>query len=560
MKSINEFSEQNRYNEFLYTYLDNELFASGGELKELLVKKFNISEDYARQVISRAAKAKTLKSSKPYTFGKSQFIYFSNEEILDANKIKRISKKSRPPLYRLLSVLEQRGGIISFYEAMKITASPGNGSSTKVTTLEDMLKVLKKLNIVYEKNDVSGIRFIIECSVPGEHFGELVEQAIISRAYGQMITDASLIPDILRWLNRCNLINSEKIPVYRNKKTPGIGAVHNQLYWDAFSYTKSTGINPILASKVDSIEKQTLVVLDVVLSENHSVEHLDGFYGRVQINLNSVSTGSRKVLPIVIYRNCESEALNKIRKLGFVAFEIGAIFGSRIYEIIQQFREINELMAFNESGIDRTVKEVLKLIRQAGQDDALKDLKGTLFECLMYPVLKSLYPDARMERGRTLSEKIEGQPKEEYEYDFIIHSSFPPETVIVELKGYMSNATISLGEKDKKSSLKWFFERTLPFGKKMFKNEASEGRTVKGIYLTSAKFWNDGKDYIAQQDRGKYKSVKASTGYSRDELIPYLTSLGFKKEVTIIEKFYTIEEEKNDVKIVKINILDDLPG
>lgn len=559
MKPINESSEQNRFKDFLYDHLDKALFASGSELKELLVKKFSISEDYARQIVSRAAKSKVLKSSKPYTFGKGQFIYFSNEEFIDATKIRYVCHKSRPPLYRLLTVLNQRGGIISFYEAMKITASPGNASSTKVSTLEDMLKVLKKLNIVYEKES-AGTRFIIEYATPGEPFGEIIEGGMISRAYGQMITDAGLIPDILRWLNRCNLINTDKIPVYRNKKTPGIGAVHNQLWWDAFSYTKSTGFNPILAAKADTTEKQTLVVLDVVLSDTYSKEQLDGFYGRVQINLNAVSTGVRKVLPIIIYNNCEPEALNRINKLGFIAFEIGAIFGSKIYEIIRQLQEVNELLAFDESGIDRTVKDILKTIRQAGQDDALKDLKGTLFECLMYPVLKSLYPDARMERGRTLTEKIEEQQKEEYEYDFIIHSSFPPETVFVELKGYMSNATISLGDRDKKSSLKWFFERTLPFGKKILKKDAGEGRTIKGIYLTSAKFWNDGKEYIGQQNLGKYKSVKAETGYERNDLIAFLNSLGFKKEVSIIEKFYTSEEDKIEKtkKITRRNIADDV--
>jgi hypothetical protein len=560
MKEAKLGTEQNRFDEFLYKHLAKELFASGSELKALLVKRFDLSNDYARQIVSRAAKNKVLKSSSPYTFGKNQFIYFSNEETIDAAKIRRVCYKSRPPLYRLITVLEQRGGILSFYEAMKITASPCNGSSTKVATLEDILKVLKKLNIAYEKKDHAGGRYIILFPYPGEPYGEMIEQGMINNAYAHMVTDASLIPDILRWLNRCNLISTEKAPIYRNKKSPSIGAIHNQLWWDAFSYTKSTGINPILGAKAEGVDKQTLVVLDVVLSETYTVTNLDGFYSRVQINLNSTTTGVRKVMPIIIYRTCDEEAQNKINKLGFIAFEIGAIFGNKIYEVLQQFQEINELIAFGSNGIDRTVKDILKTIRQAGQDDALKDLKGTLFECLMYPVLKSMYPDARIERGRVLTERLDDNPKVEYEYDFIIHSQFPPETVFVELKGYMSNATISLGDPDKKGSLKWFFERTLPFGKKILRKESEEGRSVKGVYLTTAKFWEDGRKYVEQQNLGRYKSLKANTGYERSSLIEFLGNMGFKKELAIIKKFYTAEEDLETKKkpIKKRKIMDDL--
>src|SRR5690606_39563254 len=47
----------------------------------------------------------------------------------------------------------------------------------------------------------------------------------------------------------------------------------------------------------------------------------------------------------------------------------------------------------------------------------------------------------------------------------------PPELIFIELKGYNSGATIPLGDQNTKSSLKWFFRRTLPFGIKQYRSE-----------------------------------------------------------------------------------------
>jgi hypothetical protein len=60
--------------------------------------------------------------------------------------------------------------------------------------------------------------------------------------------------------------------------------------------------------------------------------------------------------------------------------------------------------------------------------------------------------------------------KEGYEYDYIINLTNPPEIIFAQLKGYNSGATISLGDYKTKSSLKWFFSKTLPFGAKAYKN------------------------------------------------------------------------------------------
>jgi len=544
-------NQRKKYEFFLNDHLKQILFASGSDLKALLMEEFNISEANARQAVSRAAKAKVIASSYPYTFGKNQYIYLYRENYLTVFMIMAVSQKSRPPMYRLLRSMLDNGGIISHYEGMKITASPGTATSTKVATLDDMIKVLSSMSMVRTYTDAKDVKYILFKESPFNLGIGVVSGAdegpLIQNHFNKMLMDAALMPDILRWLYRSNLIDNTKI-IYRNKKNPQTGAVHNKLTWDAFSYTKATGINPTFGAKSEEVEKQTMVALDVVLSRKYSQEDLDGFLDRIQINLNSVSVGHRKMLPIIFYRECDELVLNSISKLGIIAFDIGAIFGQKIYEVLQGLNELNSLLQITDNA-DVAVKSVLKTIRKTGQDDLLRDLKGSLFEVLMYPLLKNMFGDAAMERGKTLVTKgpkdEDGkQDTEKYEYDFIIHSAHPNELIFVELKGYMSNVLIPLADRDKRNSLSWFFRRTLPFGATHYPMELTNGRVLKAMYITSAQFDQDGQLFIEDLNKGKLRSKNGMTAYDHHDLIQLLAEKEFKNEVKIIKKFYTFKPEK----------------
>ena len=126
-------SLQDKYNSFLNEVLKERLFESAINLNKLLVDTFSVSTDNARQIVKRAVVKKAIKSSSPYTFGKKQYIYIYNEYELEKSSIKTITEKSRPPIFRLLKLMDQNSGIISYYEGLKITASPLENSSTKVS-------------------------------------------------------------------------------------------------------------------------------------------------------------------------------------------------------------------------------------------------------------------------------------------------------------------------------------------------------------------------------------------------------------------------------------------
>ncbi len=522
--------KKNKHEDFIIQTLFKDKFLAGNDLNALLVKQFDIKDSNARKIVQRATSKGHINSSSPITFGKGQFIYFLPNDSLTKTKVKEISKKYRPPLYRLIEALDDNGGIISYYEGLKIVGSPIKASTTKVDTLDDLLSTLEKLEIVSQKTDLNSVKYIF-------FRNQTSEDELIKIHFSKMTLDVMFIPDILRWFRKNNILNNLKT-IYRNKKTPSIGAVHNGLIWDAYAYTKTTGINPVKGKNADTIEKQTLVVFDVVINREYKHYDLDGFYSRIQINLNSTKTGERKVLPIILYKTISERVLNTLNSLGFMSFDLGSIFGSRIYEVIQNINnlEVNKNLS-SEGNIEKIIKDTLSVIRASGQEDNLKDMKGVLFESLLFPLLKHLYSSAIILQGIIYSKVNEGK-KEGYEYDYVIISSNPKEIIIVELKGYSSTSSINLGDWETKSTLSWFFKRTLPFIKEKFKKEISEGYSFKGCYITSGNFHENGQLFLKKMNESSFKPKNLEVSYDRKNILELLENNDFNKIKKTIEKFY----------------------
>lgn len=130
----------NEYDLYIENVFSNETFISGSELSKLIQNKFNLADAYSRKIIERAVGKNIIQSSAPITFGKGQFIYFSNTQKLNKDTLKKFCKTNRPPVFRLLEALDDNNGILSYYEALKITASPLENKSSKIDSLDDIIK------------------------------------------------------------------------------------------------------------------------------------------------------------------------------------------------------------------------------------------------------------------------------------------------------------------------------------------------------------------------------------------------------------------------------------
>ncbi|HET8885618.1 MAG TPA: hypothetical protein VFM70_04605 [Salinimicrobium sp.] len=520
----------NLYEQFLQKTISENRVIIGSELGEKLKNKFNIQPENARQIIQRAYKKGVINSSKPLSFGKGQFAYYLGTTKLDVNKIKEIAKNQRPTLFNLLTGLEINEGILSYYEALKISASPLKKISTKVDYLEDLITLLEKLEILITRTDGNSIRYLILKSKEGK-------DDLMHSHYTKMLLDTALIKDILDWFIKSNLIDNQNV-IYRNRINPSKGAKHNNLIWDAFAYTKTTGLRDRSKDEADST-KQTLVVFDILINREYEKFDLDGFLNRIQINLNAVKGGKRKILPIIIYKNCSDKVENTIKKLGFLSYDIGAIYGTNIFKILENISQIKldkEILKYEN--LDQIIENTLTTIQSSGQEDQLKALKGTLFEVLMFQVIKNRYPSSEIQTNYFFSRQLKDQKKEGYEYDYIIRSSNPKEIIVIELKGYKSNYEIALGDAKTKGSISWFFRNTLPFIKEKFKNELSEGYQFRGCYITTSGFSVDALKCLENLSKSKLKPKEFELFYDRKKLLNFMEEKNFNHLKTIIEKYY----------------------
>lgn len=526
----------NKYESLILKNLQEKNIKVSSELCQLLIKSFGIKDVYARKILERTAKKVLIKSSSPLTFGYGQFAYCSPTTNFTKDRIKILSKKHRPTLFRLLVALDINKGILSYYEALKITASPLTAGISKVDYLDDLIALLSKFEIVFQKVDRNLVKYIVL-----KREQENVEN-LMQVHYAKMSTDTVFLRDILDWLVKSNIIDNNNI-VYRNKSNPSKGAKHNNLVWDAFAYTKTTGINPSLASQSNTPQKQTLVVLDVLINRDYEQIDLDGFLKRIQINLNSVSKGKRKVLPIVIYKNCTSLILNKIKMLGFLGYDISSIYGARIFSVLENISNLQINQKFlNQDDLEKTILDTLSTIDVSGQNEQLKAIKGTLFEMLLYQVLKQQYPIAEIIYSKTYSQDTVDNTgvtiSENYEYDYIIKSSNPKEIIIIELKGYKSTNKISLGDYQTKNTVKWFFNRTLTFAKKKFQKEINEGYIFKACFITSSDFTEEAITYLETLKQGGLNPKRLNIYYNREQLFEFLEDNGYQKLLSIIDEFY----------------------
>lgn len=538
----------NQYNTYISeVFSDKNVFKVGNELNSMLQERFGITAPNARKVISRACDSGIISSSKPVTFGNGQYVYFNKNSGLNANIVKEITREYRPPVYHLLNLLESSRGIISYYEGLKITASPIKKEKEKSNTLDEILDMLLALNMVEIAKD-QGITYIV-LSRNSSDVAPLMKEH-----RNNLFIDCMFIPDIKNWLVKHNFIDNKYI-VYRNKSLLTKGAEHNNYIWDAYAYTNTTGYNTLLGNSRERDEKKTLVVLDVVIHRTYMSCDVQGFLRRVQAVRSSAKI-ERKMLPIVVYQEITAHAYTQLKKLGFIMLNLGSIYGENIYPIIQSVKKIKSGISYDVSAsadIVDNVDSALTTIENSGQKENLGNIKGDLFEALMYPVINRLHPDASIEQGKILRRKNPDGTQEYYEYDVIVRDFQNQEIVVYEFKGHNSNSVIQLKPFDKPNTVKWFFNKTLKFAREELQKQHTF--PVKGCYITTAKFSEEALEILNKLNT--HKNTKPETHdvyYDGQKLINLLKEKRQPHVVEVLEKHFIKEEEYTQTD----NIGDDM--
>lgn len=447
----------------------------------------------------------------------------------------KISKENRPSLHRCILALETNGGVVSKYELLKVGGCPVKPGITKADSVYKIIEDLVQLRII-EKHDYekTGEEFYVWSG------RTQIADTMIEKHLQKMTLDALFIPDILKAVRGFNLV-ANKSPLYRSKKNVTHGVLQNNYMWDAATYTKAAGVTDAHPLE-EKIEKRTGVVFDIVIHRHYLEYDLDEFLQRVRGVLNSVKGSKRRILPVVVYAKADAHVLNKLSKLGFLAFDMGSIYGSKIFKIIENLIRLKQAQLDMEASSENTedlIEQTLKTMEQSGQEENLGNIKGHLFESLMFQVFQSRFPRAQLMQGRKFENEEEGKMKS-YEYDIIVDENFErQEVLIVELKGYAGSKYISLGSESEKGTVRWFFDKTFPIVKADLRKRLGSHVKITASFITTAKIMDDGVLFLKNMNSGKMKPYNMNCWYDGTKLLEMLVKDKQTKVVDIIKKHYT---------------------
>lgn len=531
----------NNYHSYLIKiFRKTNAYFMGDELRDKLKKEFLVSDVAARKIIQRACEKGVISSSTPLTFGKGAFAYLKAGVNLNLSQYLEIVENRRPPLFRILNQMIRNKGIISYYEALKVASTPLKPSKSKSKLLAELINELHEAGFINLTIDSNNTKYLVLSQIqePKE------VEALVKTHQTKMIVDSMFLYDIINSFKKSNLIDNEEV-VYRSRKLPSRGALHDNFVWDCFCYTKTSGINTVYGVSSTENNKQALVVMDVVISGDYSENDLQGFIARINVLLNNTKT-HRKILPIIVFSEISPITLNKAQAFGILTYNIGTIYGEKVFDILDslykiKLKEVIKQSTDTENPID-LIKATLDNISSTGQESNLQNVKGDLFESLMFQLLSEMYPTSLIEQGRRIPNYMyEKEPEiSHYEHDFIITSLGDRERIIVEVKGFKSSSTIALGDYKSKNTVKWFFNRTYCSAKSFFSNDKSYPFPVKACYITTAQFKEDSIDYM--NTLNSCKSTKLDLYYDNVKLLAHLDSnYKLKKIKEVLLKYYIDE-------------------
>ncbi|MCH5191586.1 MAG: hypothetical protein J1F23_05415 [Oscillospiraceae bacterium] len=514
------------HEKWIVDFLNNNTESSyiGSELKKFLIDEFpTLKEANARKVISDCIKKGIIKSTAPIKFGNNEFVYYSVQAKNRFELFKHNIKKYKPKLHSAIFALKRNSGIISYNELCKITGAYENENLHDVN-INSLLNDLNVLNIA-ELKEFNGIKFLVFKNhiFTEERINNVVED----------LKDKNLVLyQSLLWMSRNNIISSNK-QLYFGEGNNYNGVQNNDTVWDAFCYTNTVGLGD------QTKEFQTIAVVDFLHKHKYEEYDFSGFKSRVDHLLYSVKGEKRKVLPIIIATDFSPVARALINKNNYMCFDLDSLLGKNAFGIARKYqksiKEIREkIKNHKEDEIQDNIYEFCNYLHDNKTEINYQNLKGDLFEYLMYPVFTKIFDKRNDHITHSFSKSVDGK---KFECDYRIETE--SENIFVELKGYKKDYIIPLGgydqEKKKIASnqcVKWFLCETYENAKKAVGQE----RKPSFCYITTASISDEAKE--ALKDRKKDKPNDLESYYEREGLIELLNKYGFKKEVKIIENYF----------------------
>lgn len=509
--------------DFVKDYLEKNSGKSfiGMELTTLLKDQFSeISDNNAKLILNRAVKNKSISCSNPITFVNNQYAYFSNGTKLEYGVLADNIKKFKKALHRTIFALKRNGGILSKREVCKIS-----GASIKeeahYTSYSTIVGDLKKLEIahVVRRNEVEYV-LLDNCRLGDDFWEELREK----QERENLILYLSL-----QCLVRSNLIDSKQL-CFSGEANHYCGIIRNDEIWDAFGFSNAVGIG------TNRRDFETMVFVDYLPDYTFEEYDFEGFKQRIDRIVFSTRGSRRKVLPIVLYKEASPNAISQMRNSGFLYYNISALMGDKVFDIARKFiknvtsikRKINDktLDYFNE------IQDSLAEIHNSGNETNYGNLKGELFEYVMYSFFNKAFPNCIVTHG--FSGSVKGK---KFECDILVETS--NENIIIELKGYKKDSLIVRGIYDQETkkytpnSILWFLNVTFALCTQLLGKQKSN----RFCYITTAHIEATAKEELFCRKKNKPRNLEPF--YEHESLLELLKEHGMERERKTIEKYYS---------------------
>lgn len=468
------------------------------ELVQLLGDRAGVSPTNARQILFRLKRDGEIHSTAPVSFGRNQFIYFLPGQNL-LNKLQEVIPDHRQALNRIYQALLDQNGFLLWSDFAKISAAVVNknqapGRKTAFELFED----LKHLGLVEDLRVFNHTHLVVakESWVPKVGF----DNSTASRRLKDDLLTRRLTEDLLAWLERLNIAGMNATHLHTDELDD---AGFNGYWWDAYGFSYLWGLYN--ATKDDDTlnpptqKKGSLILVESVLTRQFQHYDLAGFIARVNTQYGRLKNtrGNFRIIPICFIAGTDRETLSLARRRGIMVITLAEVFGTRIYEVLNDVRKLDPRHVDPEA-----LARVLQTADEAGQDGKMGAMKGYLFNWLV----SSLFEAHNWHAKIGVKYKYDGQV---CECDVVASAPDVDFLVVCECKGYNNDRVVELGEDEEApGSVKRFFERTIAMVKK-----ATNVEHVLPVYITSGVFEPSAVEFLTKtQEKKGMKRLQEAAG------------------------------------------------
>lgn len=487
-----------------YLKINNKFLLSSDILNELIKKFPGTTRENGRKILSNLNKKNEIISSEPILFQNNSYAYASKGKKVNYKNLEYLIKLYKIKLYRAICLIKREKGIITYNELAKITAC----TTSKFGNNLEIDQIIKELNYfkICTKHEYKGITFFISNGVLDFN----LENKVL-----QLEKENKIIMYMLSWLKDINIIDLDDKVSFKGKSNNFNGIENGKFIWDAFFFTKTTGIHNYNSNKV-----KTIGIIDSLYKTEYDWLDAEGLKDRINAFINSTKNRKRKVFPIIFASKITNAAKKIIKENNYMCVDINKILGSNYEKIISQYLEIEKKEKID---IDE-IKEICNLI---GSNANYGNLKGHLFEYMMGEVFRKIYDTI----GINIYHSVIINKKE---IDYRIET--PTENIYMELKAYKKETEIDLGNSKQKNTVNWAYENVFVGFKNYFKGDKS--RKCKFCYITTSKFKDEAKGKLKDINSGRFKPEKIEAYYDREGLLSLLKNNNCKKELNIIKNYF----------------------